>query len=104
MDAFEVLADPARRRIIELLAQGELGAGELASHFDVSFSAVSQQLRVLTEARLVSARREGRRQIYRLHAERLDPVADWVTRYAAHFWKKKLNALGGVLSRMKDEA
>lgn len=104
VDPFVAIADPTRRRLIELLTEHERPAGELVAHFDVSFSAISQQLRILTEAHLVQSRRDGRKQVYRLNPEYLDPVADWLSRYARAFWKKKLHALGGVLRRMKDEA
>lgn len=99
-----MIADPTRRRLIELLTDREYQAGELVRHFDVSFSAISQQLRILSVANLVQARREGRKQIYRLNPESLDPVADWLSRYARTFWKQKLNDLGGVIRRMTDEA
>jgi DNA-binding transcriptional ArsR family regulator len=104
MDPFEVIADPTRRRLIELLTDREHQAGELVAHFDVSFSAISQQLRILSDAHIVQSRREGRKQIYSLNPQSLDPVADWLSRYARTFWKQKLNTLGGVLRRMKDEA
>lgn len=103
MDTFELIADPTRRRLIELLTEGERAAGELVSHFDVSFSAISQQLRILSEANLVQSRRDGRRQLYRLRPQGLDPVADWFARYARSFWEKKLRNLDGVLRRMNDE-
>ena len=101
MDAFEVIGDPTRRRLIELLAEGERPAGDLASHFDTSFSAVSQQLRILSEAGIVASRREGRQRLYRIEADGLDPVAAWVAQYARRFWERKLRGLGGVLERMK---
>ena len=103
MDPFEVIADPTRRRLIELPTDRDQQAGELVTHFDVSFSAISQQLRILSDANIVQARREGRKQIYSLNPQSLDPVADWLSRYARAFWKHKLNTLGGVLRRMKDE-
>lgn len=99
-----MIADPTRRRLIELLSDGEHQAGELVTHFHVSFSAISQQLRILSEANLVQSRREGRRQIYRLNPESLDPAAEWLSQYARTFWKQKLNSLGSVLRRMKDDA
>jgi len=104
MDPFEAIADPTRRRLIELLKDGERPAGQLVTHFDVSFSAISQQLRVLSEAHIVQSRRKGRYQIYSLNPESLDPIADWLSRYAREFWKQKLHALGGVLRRIKNEA
>jgi DNA-binding transcriptional ArsR family regulator len=101
VDSFDAIADPTRRRLIELLTEGERPAGELASHFDISFPAISQQLRILSEAKLVQARREGRNQVYRLNPESLDPVAEWLEQYATNFWKKKLNRLGGVVANMQ---
>jgi DNA-binding transcriptional ArsR family regulator len=103
VDSFDAIADPTRRKLIELLTEGERPAGELAAQFDISFPAISQQLRILSEAGLVQARREGRKQVYRLNPESLDPVAEWLTQYATNFWKKKLNRLGGVLAKMKQE-
>jgi DNA-binding transcriptional ArsR family regulator len=101
MDAFEAIGDPTRRRLIELLSEGERQAGDLASHFDVSFSAISQQLRILTEAGVVTSRREGRQRLYRIENKGLDPVAGWVAVHARKFWERKLHKLGGVLERMK---
>jgi len=98
-----VVSDPTRRRLIELLTEGERPVAELVAHFDVTFSAISQQLRILSEANFVQARREGRRQVYHLKPESLDPIAEWLTTHAEHFWRKKLRRLGGVLRRMNDE-
>ena len=104
MDPFEVIADPTRRKLIELLAHGERPVGDLVEHFDVSFSAISQQLRILTDANFVQARRDGRKQIYSLRLTSLDPVARWLALHARNFWKAKLANLDTVLRRMKDEA
>ena len=104
MDTFEVISDPTRRRLVELLAEGERAAGDLASHFDTSFSAISQQLRILNEAGVVASRREGRQRLYRIEADGLDPVAGWVARYARRCWERKLRGLGGVLDRIKHGA
>ena len=99
-----MIADPTRRKLIELLATGEQAVGDLVQHFDISFSAISQQLRILSDANFVHARREGRKQIYRLEPNSLDPVAGWLTLHARNFWKKKLQNLDGVLRRINDEA
>ena len=101
MDAFEAIGDATRRNLIELLSEGERSAGELVSHFDLSFSAISQQLRILSEAGIVAARRQGRQRFYRLDPQGLDPVAAWTAQYARRFWERKLRNLGGVLERMK---
>ena len=104
MDAFEAIGEPTRRGLIELLAEGERSAGELATHFETSFSAVSQQLRILSEAGIVAARRQGRRRFYRLEPGGLDPVASWTAQYARRFWERKLRNLGNLLEGMKDGA
>lgn len=98
-----MIADPTRRKLIELLADGEHPVSELVAHFDISFSAISQQLRILSDANLVRSRREGRSQLYRLGPGRLDPVGEWLSRYAKSFWSKKLQNLDGVLKRIKNE-
>lgn len=104
MDVFEAIADPTRRRLMELLAEREHQAGELAMHFDISFPAISQQLRILSDAHLVEARREGRFRVYRMRPESLDPVADWLTTYADKFWRRRLKGLGQTLARLKHES
>jgi DNA-binding transcriptional ArsR family regulator len=71
MEVFEALAQPKRREILQLLAGGELSAGELASHFEVTQPAVSQHLKVLRESGLVSERRDGTRRIYSVRPEGL---------------------------------
>lgn len=104
MDAFEAIADPTRRRLIELLSERDHQAGELAEHFAVSFPAISQQLRILTDAHLVQSRRDGRYRIYRVCPENLEPVADWLSTYAHRFWSRKLRGLAKTLARLKHES
>jgi DNA-binding transcriptional ArsR family regulator len=101
VDVFDAIGDSTRRSLIELLSEGERSAGELAGHFNLSFSAISQQLRILSEAGIVAARRQGRQRFYRLDPRGLDPVAAWTAQYARRFWDRKLRTLGGVLERMK---
>lgn len=92
--ALQALADPTRRRILDLLAEGELPAGELARHFpEISRPAVSQHLAVLREAGLVTERQEGRFRIYRLEAGPLREVWEgWLSRYQ-RFWEDRLAVL-----------
>ncbi len=92
-DVFSAIADPTRRRLLELLAKGARPMGELARPFRISLSAVSQQLRLLREAHLVEVQRVGRERWYRLNARPLEEVADWVAIYE-RFWREKLDALG----------
>jgi DNA-binding transcriptional ArsR family regulator len=96
----QALADPTRRRILDLLAQGELSAGILASHFPmISRPAVSQHLAVLREAGLVTERKAGRHRLYQLEVEPLRAFWDgWLSQYQ-HFWDDRLQ----VLKRLVEE-
>ena len=98
MSAFEALADPTRRRIVELVAERERSAGELASAFAISRPGVSRHLRVLREEGIVTAREEGTRRVYFLKPASLDEVDDWVDR-CRRFWTNRLDALDTELKR-----
>ena len=102
MRALEALADPTRRRIVELLAEREHDAGELASHFPVSRPAVSRHLRVLRESGLVRARGEAQRGVYSLEAAPLAELDAWLARYRA-FWTNRLDALDTEIKRRRKE-
>lgn len=92
MKAFEALADPTRRRIVELLADNETSAGELGALFPISQPAISRHLRVLRNAKLVSWRSAGQRRVYRLNPEPLAEVDAWLQRYR-RFWSSRLDKL-----------
>jgi DNA-binding transcriptional ArsR family regulator len=92
MDGFTALADPTRRRIVEILSRGPMDAGSLASRFDVSRPAVSRHLRVLRETGVVRCRAEAQRRIYEIDTSGLDDVAAWVDRYRT-FWADRLDEL-----------
>ena len=100
MQALEALADPTRRHIVELLAERERDAGEIASHFDVSRPAVSRHLRVLREHGLVRARSEAQRRIYSLDPAPLEEMDAWLARYRG-FWANRLDALDVQLRRTR---
>ena len=95
MSAFEALADPTRRRIVELVSERERSAGEIASVFDISRPGVSRHLRVLREHGVVRARDEGTRRLYSLDARGLSEMDDWLRRY----WTNRLDALETELQR-----
>jgi len=82
-DVFHAIAHPARRAILVTLKRGERAASELAAPFGMTFAAVSQHLRVLEEAELVSARRDGRHRLYRLHPKPLADVVTWAGEFVA---------------------
>jgi DNA-binding transcriptional ArsR family regulator len=87
--AMRALADPNRRRILELVAGAERSAGEIAAEFDVTRSAVSQHLGVLRAAGLVEERREGTRRLYRVRPEGFVPLQAFLDR----FWNDRLERL-----------
>jgi len=100
VNALQALADPTRRRIVELLADGERSAGALAAEFDTSRPAVSRHLRVLREHGLVRARSEGTRQLYSLDPAPLAELDDWLGRYRS-FWTNRLDALDTEIRRRR---
>jgi DNA-binding transcriptional ArsR family regulator len=90
------ISDPTRRRMLDLLRGSQLSVVQLAKPFRMSQPAVSQHLRVLREAGLVTATRAGRERHYRLRAQRLREVYVWLAHYQK-FWTEKLGALGELL-------
>jgi DNA-binding transcriptional ArsR family regulator len=98
--AFEALADATRRRILELLADGERSAGELAGEFAVSRPAVSRHLRVLRENGLVRVRDDAQRRLYSLDPAPLAELDEWLNRYRG-FWAQRLDALDTELRRAR---
>jgi DNA-binding transcriptional ArsR family regulator len=85
----KAIAAPHRRQILSLVRDGELSAGAIAAHFDVTRPAVSQHLAVLKEAGLVEERRNGTRRLYRARPEGLDPIREFLEQ----FWDERLEAL-----------
>lgn len=98
-DVFGALASPARREVLRLLLDGPRTVNDLASHFDMRRPSVSEHLRVLREAGLVSERRAGRERRYRLEAEPLMDLREWLGPYE-RFWRERLKALRDVLEDM----
>ena len=102
MHAFDVLGDPVRRRILELLADGEQTSGAVTAtiqrEFGISQPAVSQHLRVLRENGFATVRAEGARRLYAVGSDPLREVDQWLDRFRA-FWSQHLDALGTELAR-----
>lgn len=92
MDAYHALADPTRRRIIDMLAERPHVAGDIAAEFRISRPAISRHLRVLREAGVVSVAPAAQRRVYSLEPRGLAEVAAWVSRYEAS-WQDRLDAL-----------
>jgi DNA-binding transcriptional ArsR family regulator len=101
VDAFTVLADPTRRQIIESLCMGERAFGEIAEQFKMSRPAVSQHLKVLRDADIVTVRAEAQRRIYRLNDVGLDEVDEWL-RKVRRFWPDRLDKLEQALRDEED--
>jgi DNA-binding transcriptional ArsR family regulator len=89
---FEVLAEPTRRRILDLLRERELPVGEVVEHLSLSQPGVSKHLRVLREAGLVTVRQDAQRRFYGLRAEPLVEIDAWLAPYR-RFWTDRLDAL-----------
>jgi len=96
MESLTALADPTRRKIVEMLGRGERAAGDIAEHFAVSGPAISQHLKVLREAKLVAVRIDGQRRIYSLDAAGLDEIEGWLVD-VRRFWTRRLDALEQAL-------
>jgi DNA-binding transcriptional ArsR family regulator len=93
--ALRALAEPRRRRIFALVREGELAAGEIAAHFEVTRPAISQHLNVLKEAGLVSERRSGTRRLYQARPEGLAELQAFLD----GFWGERLDALKNEAER-----
>jgi DNA-binding transcriptional ArsR family regulator len=104
MHAFDVLGDPVRRRILELLAVDEHASGEvveiIAAEFGISQAAVSQHLKVLRESGFATVRAEGTRRVYVIDTAPLQQVDAWLDHFRG-FWGQKLMALGTEIARGK---
>ena len=104
MHAFDVLGDPVRRRILELLADGETSAGQLSEvigrEFGISQPAVSQHLRVLREHGFATVRPDGQRRLYSVRPEAMDDIDEWLARFRA-LWTPRLDALATEVARGK---
>ena len=102
MDRFAALAEPNRRRMIELLARGPLAAGAIADEFPLTPAAVSQHLKGLREAGLVRVTVDGPRRIYSLDPDGLAAVDAWIGRVRG-FWGERLDALEAALEQEKGD-
>jgi DNA-binding transcriptional ArsR family regulator len=104
MHAFDVLGDPVRRRILELLAEGELTSGAITAvvqaEFGITQPAVSQHLRVLRDSGFATVRPEGARRLYAVDSAPLHEVDMWLDRFR-QFWEQRLDSLATELARGK---
>ena len=101
-DVFAAISHPARRRMLDLLTETQRSVSDIAGHFKMSRPAVSQHLRVLLDAGLVTEQRHGRERRYRLVPERLSSVRDWLAHYE-RFWDDHLQRLQKRLTNRSKE-
>ena len=101
-DAFNAVAEPRRRQILDVLIDGERPVNDLVRVLGLAQPQVSKHLRVLREAGVVQVRDDGRQRLYRLNGHALKPIHDWVTRYE-RTWSERFDRLDAVLEELKDE-
>jgi DNA-binding transcriptional ArsR family regulator len=99
-DAFNAVAEPRRRQILDVLADGERPVNDLVGLLAISQPQVSKHLKVLREVGLVRVRQEGRERLYRLDGRSLKPIHDWVSNYE-RMWSERFDALDDVLEELK---
>lgn len=103
LDAFQTLADPTRRRIVEVLRRGEQQVGDVVERAGIHQSGVSRHLRILHESGFVSVRPDGQRRLYALRPEPFRELDAWLTQYRA-LWEDRLDRFGAALERKQRPA
>jgi DNA-binding transcriptional ArsR family regulator len=101
-DAFNAVAEPRRRQILDLIAGGERPVGDLVDLLGIAQPQVSKHLRVLREVGAVDVREDGRRRLYRLNGQALKPIHDWVKNYERS-WSERFDRLDLVLEELKEK-
>ena len=101
-DPFNAVAEPKRRKVLEVLGTQELSVNEIVERLGWNQPMVSKHLGVLKEVGLVSERRVGRQRLYRVNAERLKPIYDWVAPFE-RYWSESYERLDGVLEHLKSK-
>jgi DNA-binding transcriptional ArsR family regulator len=101
-DAFNAVAEPRRRQIVDVLAGGELPVNDVVVRLGLSQPQVSKHLRVLREVGVVDVREDGRQRFYRLNGEALKPIHDWIKAYE-QTWSERFDQLDVVLEELKKE-
>jgi DNA-binding transcriptional ArsR family regulator len=101
-DAFNAVAEPRRRKILDVLAGGERPVNDIVARLGLTQPQVSKHLKVLREVGLVKVRDEGRQRLYRLNGRPLKPIHDWVKNYA-QAWNERFDALDELLDELKEK-
>ena len=95
-DVFQAIADPTRRQIIKMIANGALNLNAVSENFNVSRPAISKHVKILTECGLIEIRQQGRERYCEAKLQKLNEVSEWIEQYRI-FWANKLDALGNFL-------
>ena len=103
LDAFQTLADPTRRRIVEVLRAGEQQVGDVVAKAGIHQSGVSRHLRILAESGFVSVRPDGQRRLYALKPEPFRELDAWLARYR-NMWEERLDRFGAALEKKQKQA
>jgi DNA-binding transcriptional ArsR family regulator len=101
-DAFNAVAEPRRRQILDLLAAGELPVNDLVTALGVAQPVVSKHLRVLREVGLVEARDAGRQRLYRLNGDPLRPIYEWVRAFEES-WSRRFERMDAILAELREQ-
>jgi DNA-binding transcriptional ArsR family regulator len=101
-DAFNAVAEPRRRQIVDVLGEGERAVGDLVRQLGLTQPLVSKHLRVLREVGVVEVREDGRRRLYSLNGQALKPIHDWVKEYE-RLWSERFEQLDDVLKELKEK-
>ena len=99
-DPFNAVAEPRRRQVLEAMGADELSVNEIVTRLGWNQPMVSKHLRVLKQVGLVEERRVGRQRLYRVHAERLKPIFDWVSPFE-RYWNERFDRLDEVLAEIQ---
>lgn len=101
VDAFQALADPSRRRVVDVLSRGEHQVNDIVAEIGIHQSGVSRHLRILNEAGFVIVRADGQRRLYSLKPDRFCELDDWLAKYRA-LWEARLDRLGAALEARQE--
>ena len=102
-DVFQAIADPTRRKIINMIAHKSLNLNAVAENFDVSRPAISKHIKILTECGLIVIRQQGRERYCEAKLQQLNEVSEWLEQHRV-FWTKKLNTLENFLTKTSSSA
>lgn len=98
-DVFQAIADPTRRRIIDLISKEPMNLGAIAEYFEISRPAISQQIKILSECGIIEIKREGRETFCSIQPGELKKIADWAARYSG-LWERRIDAFEDYVNKL----